>query len=194
MEGAVEELRAALRAEEIPLELLPGGEIALDRLDRVGDEERRRFSLAGSGAYLLVEFPYYGWPLGLEETLFGVAAAGLTPVLAHPERSAEIQGAPERLEPAVRAGTLIQVTAASLDGRLGRTSRRCALELVERGLAHLIASDAHAPSIRGVGMSAAAEAVGDRALARWLTVEVPRAIVAGEDLPRRPSARRRWRP
>jgi hypothetical protein len=58
-------------------------------------------------------------------------------------------------------------------------------------LAHLVASDAHAPSIRAVGMSAAAEALGGGALARWLTVDVPRAIVDGTTVLARPTDQRR---
>ena len=66
--------------------------------------------------------------------------------------------------------------------------------LLERGLAHLIASDAHTASVRAVGLRGAAAAVGDEALARWLTVEVPGAIVDGGDVPRRPETvpRRRF--
>lgn len=185
MERAVAELRGALAGEGIPLEVLTGGELALDWIDRLGPDDLRRFGLAGSD-YLLVEFPYYGWPLGLEDAVFRLGLAGLRAVIAHPERSAEVQAAPRRIEGLVSAGALVQVTAASLDGRTGRHARRCGLELVERGLAHLIASDAHVPAVRGIGMSAAAEAVGDEALARWLTSDVPAAIVAGEDVPPRP--------
>jgi tyrosine-protein phosphatase YwqE len=52
----------------------------------------------------------------------------------------------------------------------------------------LLASDAHAPSVRAIGMSAAVQALGDEALARWLTVSVPSAIVENEPLPPRPPA------
>ena len=80
------------------------------------------------------------------------------------------------------------MTAASLDGRLGSSARRCATELVARELVHFVASDAHAPSLRAVGMSSAARALGDPALAAWLVRDVPAAIVAGEPLPERPPA------
>ena len=85
------------------------------------------------------------------------------------------------------AGMLVQVTAASLDGRLSSASRKTARTLLDRGLAHLLASDAHTPDVRRAGMRAAAEAVGDPDLARWLTEDVPRALVDGERLPERPS-------
>jgi protein-tyrosine phosphatase len=191
MEQRVEELRAALVEAGVPLQVYTGGEIAFDRVADLDPEDRRRFGLGGNPGYLLVEFPYYGWPLSLADDLFHLQVAGCTPVLAHPERNAEVQAAPERLEPIVEAGTLVQVTAASLDGRLGRTAREAGLQLIELRCAHLIASDAHHPGIRAVGMAAAAQVVGDEALARWLTDDVPRAVVDGAELPERPEPRRR---
>ena len=192
MEAGVAALRAALGEAAIPLRLLPGGEVALDRLDRLSVGERARFGLGGNPSYLLVEFPYYGWPSDLGERLLRLQVEGVTPVLAHPERSADVQAAPERLESFVAAGILVQLTAASLDGRLGRHPRATSLALLELRLAHLVASDAHAPSVRAVGMTSAREAVGDVALARWLTEDVPAAIVEGAELPGRPERKRRF--
>jgi tyrosine-protein phosphatase YwqE len=88
---------------------------------------------------------------------------------------------------------LVQVTAASLDGRLGRRSRTAADELIEHDLAHLVASDAHAPDVRAIGMKSAAQAIADSALATWLTVAAPRAVVAGAPLPKRPATHKRGR-
>ena len=87
----------------------------------------------------------------------------------------------------VERGMLVQLTAASLDGRLGPGAQKTARRLLELGLAHLLASDAHAPDLRQIGMSAAARAVGDEDLARWLTEDVPAAIVAGGEIPPRPA-------
>jgi hypothetical protein len=50
----------------------------------------------------------------------------------------------------------------------------------------LVASDAHAPAIRAIGMGAAAEAVGNAKMASWLTHDVPEALLAGEEPPQRP--------
>ena len=111
-------------------------------------------------------------------------------MLAHPERNAEVQEDPERLRPIVDAGVLVQLTAASVDGRLGRAQASASRALLDARLAHLIASDAHAPAIRAIGMTAAAEAVGDDALARWLTHDVPAALLAGAPVPERPQKSR----
>jgi protein-tyrosine phosphatase len=191
MERAVALLRSRLEEDGIPLELRPGGELALDRLVGLPASELRRFGLGGSSAYLLVETPYYGWPLELPERLFRLRVAGLTPVLAHPERNGAVQADPERLRPLIESGTLIQLTAASMDGRLGRRPRETSARLLDLGLAHLLASDAHTPSIRAVGMRDAVAAVGDGALARWLTWGVPAALLAGDAIPMRPARRRR---
>ena len=94
---------------------------------------------------------------------------------------------PELIPPLVDLGALVQVTAASVDGRSGRRARDCAFTLLERRCVHLVASDAHTPAIRAVGLSGAARAIGDDGLARWLTNDLPRAIVDGAPLPPRPS-------
>jgi protein-tyrosine phosphatase len=191
MEDGVAHLRQALAVEEIALEVRTGGEIALDHIDFLDAEELVRFGLAANPNYLLVEFPYYGWPLSLPSQLADLDRRGITAVVAHPERNVDIHAAPERLRAIVEQGALVQLTSASLDGRLGRNSRTAAFRLLDLGLAHLIASDAHAPGLRSVGMTAAANSVGDAELARWLTEDVPAAIVADAPIPERPRSRRR---
>lgn len=191
MEAGLARLRRALADDGIALELLPGGEIDLHALTRLSPDERARFGLGGNPRLLLLEFPYYGWPLELADTVFRLRVDGITTVLAHPERNPDVQEAPGRLEPLVRAGAIVQLTAASVDGRLGQRPRATSKRLLELRLAHLIASDAHAPEVRGAGLSAAAAAAGDEALGRWLTRDVPAALVAGEALPDRPEGRGR---
>ncbi len=191
MEQRVAELQLALERAGIDLTVRPGGEIAIDWLSRLDVEELRRFGLGGNPGYLLVETPYYGWPSGLAERLFALCEEGFTPVLAHPERNGEVQMDPGRLAHLVESGVLVQVTAASVEGRIGRRARECGLVLVREGLAHLLASDAHHASVREVGMAAAAQAVGGGALARWLTWDVPAAILDDTPIPRRPGRTRR---
>lgn len=182
----------ALRAVEtaigsLPLELVPGGEIALEQLD-APLETLTGFGLGGNPEYLLVETPYFEWPRRLVPELGRLRAAGITPVLAHPERNPAVQADPRLVGHAIEAGALIQLTAASLDGRLGTTAARTATNLVRTRSAHLVASDAHAPDVRMVGLSSTEGAVGAD-LARWLTHDVPLAIVRGAPLPPRPGTR-----
>jgi protein-tyrosine phosphatase len=186
MEKALAELRAAVGDS---LRILPGGELDLAELDRPR-EELARFALAGNDKFLLVETPYVGWPLDIGDRLFKLLAAGITPVLAHPERSRDVQQRPELIEPLVSSGVLVQLTAGAVDGSLGKRAQASAFTLLDRRMAHLVASDGHAPSIRRIGMSGALTALRDDALARWLTLEVPGAIVDGSTLPPRPGSTR----
>ena len=190
MEAGVEAVRADFAAHGIPVEVLHGGEIALDVVPRLPRDELVRFSLGQTGRYLLVEFPYLAWPLGLEHAVAELRRSGLTPVLAHPERNGEVMREPARLEPAVRAGALVQLTAGSLEGRFGGAARSAAELLLELRLAHLLASDAHAPSLRDGRLAAAAEGLADDRLATYLTEEAPAAVVAGEPVPDPPAAAR----
>jgi protein-tyrosine phosphatase len=194
MERGVHDVRHALTSNGIDLEVVTGGEIALERLQALEPNALARFALGDAGRHVLLEFPYYGWPLDLETRVFELRGKGLAVVVAHPERNAEVQAAPARLERVVERGVLVQLTSASLDGRLGRRAQKAAFELLERGLAHLVASDAHDPGVRAVGLGSAVAALNDEELARWLTVDVPAAIVAGDGIPaRRASAKRRRR-
>jgi protein-tyrosine phosphatase len=192
MRAALTELRGALAAAGVELALEPGGEVAYTYLDRLADDNLRALALAG-GPYLLLELPDHVWPLGLEQVVLRLRLAGLTPVISHPERCAELRARPQRAAELVRLGCGLQVTAAALDGRLGRTQQRVARRLVEAGLVHAVGSDAHHPSVRAAGLSGAVAALGDPGLARFLVEEGPRAIVAGEPLPVPPQPRRRRR-
>ena len=182
MERGLAEVQAAFGDA---VRLVPGGELDLAELERPA-EELRRFGLAGNPRVLLVETPYAGWPLDLGEKLFRLKLAGFDAVLAHPERNRDVQQRPELLEPIVQAGTLVQLTAAAIDGRFGSSSQSCAFGLLERRLAHLIASDAHSAEVRELRLSDAVDAVDDEQLARWLTEDVPRSILDGTPTPPRP--------
>ena len=149
-------------------------------------DELMRLTLAHSRRYVLLEMPYRGWPRSLPAALSLLRGHGLMAIIAHPERNPEVQDRPDRLADVVRDGALVQITSASLDGRLGRASKTTSHRLLELGLVHLLASDAHGPHVRAVGLAEAVSEVGDEALARFLTVDAPAAIVAGEPVPAPP--------
>ena len=191
MEDALAAVQAAVADAGIGIEIRGGGEIALDRLPALDARSRARFGLGGNAMLLLLETPYQGWPLDLAHTCAQLHLEHIVPILAHPERNSTVQDRPEILEDAVRAGAFVQLTAASVDGRLGRTTAACARKLLELELAHCIASDAHGPGVRDAGMSAAASAVGGGEMARWLTYEVPAALLENRPPPPRPELPRR---
>jgi protein-tyrosine phosphatase len=121
------------------LQLELGWEIMLDVPG--ADLRSRQLGLAGSTA-VLVEFAHGGTPPTAAEELFRHRMSGLVPVLAHVERYWGTT--PQRVEEWRAVGAVIQVDSAALQGH-GRT-QRLAMELLQRGLVDVIASDNHGDS------------------------------------------------
>ena len=153
------------------------------------------YSINGRG-YLLVELSELIIPRNLHEIFAQMRAAGLSPILTHPERNPLLEHRLEELEAWVEQGLALQITAQSLFGRFGRSARTQARKLLERNLVHFIASDAHDPEDRTPRLDEAWRWVeqnfGD-AHARILLEENPRAILHGEAIKRPPSPARRPR-
>jgi protein-tyrosine phosphatase len=189
MASALRDVRVAAKDAELTIEVIQGGELSLVFVDESGPEELASFALGGRSDALLVEFPYAGWPSFLGRRVDRLTGLGFTPVLAHPERNARVADEPSLLRDAVDAGALVQLTAGSVEGRFGRRTAKCARALLDLGLAHVIASDAHGPHIRGAGLTAALDALGDRRLGRWLVEDVPAALLEGRAIPSRPPTR-----
>lgn len=121
------------------LELLLGWEIMLD-IPRA-DLRSPQLSLGGSTA-VLVEFSHGGVPPTAAEELFRQRMSGIVPILAHAERYWGTT--PERVKEWRRVGAVIQVDSAALHSH-GRT-QRLAVDLLQRGLVDVIASDNHGDS------------------------------------------------
>jgi protein-tyrosine phosphatase len=193
MNAALATVRDAVAAQGIRLDIRPGGEIALERLSVLDSDARRSYGLGGNPDLLLIEFPYFGWPLALQSTVVELRSIGTVALIAHPERSSEVQQDPDRLRPLVEAGAYVQITASSLIGEAGKAAERCARKLLDAGLAQVVASDAHGPLIHRAGLGSVRRSVGDEALAEWLTTSVPAALLEGAVPPTRPRPARRRR-
>jgi protein-tyrosine phosphatase len=97
----------------------------------------------GSSRYFLLEPPQDILPPRFGEYLFGLVSAGYVPIITHPERSVWIESQYTIMSSLVRSGVWLQITAGSILGKFGRAARRWSMRLLEDGLVHVIASDAH---------------------------------------------------
>ena len=148
-------LRQALEQEGIPLGIHPGAEVfCTPELDRLLD--RRQLQTLGGGRYLLVEFYFDESAEFMEQCFRAIRRRGLVPVAAHPERYDAVQRDPYMVRRWFERGVVIQLNKGSILGRLGRRAQDTALWLLERGLAHAAASDAHRPTVRTTHMSCCA--------------------------------------
>lgn len=182
----VAELNEQLRAENIALNVLPGAEIAITYVPELDPAALLGLGLGG-GPWLLVEPPFTAVAPGLENLIYTLCGRGHRVLLAHPERCPALQR-DRTIVPALAAqGVLMSVTAGSLIGRFGSEVKRYALELASAELIHNVTSDAHNTDRRPPGIADAIEQAGLAPLTAWLTEEVPHAILAGADIPPRPS-------
>lgn len=149
--------------------------------------------------YVLVEFSDLLIAKTTGEVFQRMRLAGMIPIITHPERNGLLQRRVEQLESWVNSGCYIQITAQSLLGRFGKHAKQFADDLLRRGLAHFVASDAHDARHRPPKLDEAFEYVAKKfgpKRAERLFVLNPGAVIAGapleEEDPAEPPPPRKW--
>jgi protein-tyrosine phosphatase len=156
----LEELRAALAEAGIDLELELAAELSPAFAVSAPDEELFARTIAGRS--LLVEVQHDTSEAFLRAAAQRVLGLGLVPVLAHPERGRSLRRHVKELEDLRDDGAVIQLVAPSLLGHMGRDIAETAWELADRGLADLLASDAHGSWRSPADLAEAADVVEER--------------------------------
>ena len=135
-------LREALQKENIPLELLPGAEIFLS--DRVfGADNLDELTINGS-KYLLCEMSLNPFDTKNVTRWFDeLIDRSYVPVLAHPERYYEFHQNYNLIDELINRGVVFQTNLDSLIGENGSVAQEMSIDMVRRGIAQIIASDAH---------------------------------------------------
>lgn len=180
--AGVEVLNSVLASEGLALQVLPGADVHVDKDLPRYLSEKKILTLADKGKHLMVELPQDVLPAEIADLLFQIQLKGATPIVSHPERNVEVQRNPEILCGLVERGALLQVTAGSLTGAFGSKAEACGLALLRRGMAHLVATDAHNAGRRPPRLSEARRVV-ERELgpdeARAVFEERPARLLAG---------------
>jgi protein-tyrosine phosphatase len=175
-------LNARLEQELVAVKILRGGEVAETAVEGLSEEELALVSLGGGGWILLEPAP---GPLGdsILRRVGQLAERGHRTIVAHPERhlSADMF---ERMAALVAEGALIQATA---DFFLREEMAAGMLAMAEKGLVHVLSSDAHtARAGRPVRLSPALERLREVELLAphidWIANTAPPAIVNGDVL------------
>ena len=178
----IDKLQAELKKQNIPIILHIGAEVFyLPNLMELKDNPLLTF---GHGKYMLVEFPFEQVPTGCGEIFFQLKMAGVTPIIAHPERIKPIQKDISIVRNFIRGGCVIQVDAGSLTGSLGSSSEKASLEILKQDCCHIIGSDAHDIHRRNFlladALEIAKEILGEKAM-DLVTVN-PGKILTGEPI------------
>jgi len=142
-----EQFQLLLDEQQVPLQVLPGGDVRIEDQMLALLAEGDVLSLADRRRHVLLELPHELY-FPLEGLLENLQRAGMVGILSHPERNRGILQNPETLAPLVEAGCLMQVTAGSLMGSFGSQSQQLAERMLAEGLVHFIATDAHGTRTR----------------------------------------------
>jgi len=173
----VDRLNERIAALGIPLVVVTGADVnALVDPSLLGD-----YTINGTG-YILLEFPHTHIPQNARDILFRVMAAGLRPIITHPERNLAVIRNPDLLLELSRGDSLIQITAASLTGDMGPDVRECASYLLRKDVVSVIATDAHSSVRRRPVLSEGlrvAEGIIGRERASRLVGANPEAVLQG---------------
>lgn len=184
--GKIHELQFLLEREHIGLKLGRGCDFHLSYENiQEAKADPTRYSINGLG-YLLVELPDHGLPRGLTEIFYELHLAGLTPILTHPERNATLQADPGRMVDWLRGGLLVQVTAGSVLGQMGKQAERIAHQLLSDRWVHFLATDAHNTTSRPPKMQEAFDLVAKKYgpdYAHLLCVTNPLCAFMGKPVP-----------
>ena len=177
--AAVAALQSALDRAGLPLRLTTGADVHIAP-DLVGGLRSGRILTLAESRYVLIEPPHHVLPARFEATLFELTVAGYVPIVTHPERLSWIREHYARLQRLADHGVWMQLTAGSITGRLGKSATYWSHRMLDDGLVHIVASDAHDPIRRPPEMTKAREAlaarVGVEAAAAMVEVR-PRGIL-----------------
>ncbi len=184
----LEQLRRTVAEAAGPaVELRLGAEIRVDSklLEEVQSLPASGLLPLAGTRFLLIEFDRYGVGPEPEPVVDELLALGWRPLVAHPEFVPQLAADVHRAARLVSAGARLQVTAASVIGTFGGAVQRVAHELLDAGLVHVLASDAHSRAWRPPGLSEArfliARRWGEEEASR-LTEGNPRAVLEDREI------------
>ena len=173
----VKMLQAELADAQVPLTLLPGGEMNLYLgVDKTPEEE---VVPLGLGRYMLVDMWFPRLPEFFEGAVEWLKHMGLSVVLAHPERMRAIQDDPDLVDYLHSLGVFLQGNLQCFTDRPEALTRRCAEKFLLDGKYFLLGSDTHNPQsidARMGGLQRVRELVGDEMLDE-LTIRNPSQLL-----------------
>ena len=159
--AAVRALQTRLDEEGVPLKLVTGADVHLVPGLAAGLRDGSKLTLADT-RYFLFEPPHNTAPPRLAEAVFDCMAAGFHPLITHPERLRWIEDHYEVMRQLAGSGAWMQLTAGSITGRFGKRTQYWAERMLDEGIVHVIATDAHNLRSRSPVLSEAVEAVSRR--------------------------------
>jgi protein-tyrosine phosphatase len=178
------ELQRFLVEHGVSIRVLPGADVRIEPGMVSKLQTGEVLTLADHCKHVLLELPHELY-FPLDELLDSLLRAGTIGILSHPERNQGLLKQPHLVELLVDRGCLMQVTCGSLTGTFGTASQEMAEWMLDMGLAHFLATDAHGHNARRPLMrhafQRAAAIVGEQ-IAVDLCCRNPAAVAEGREV------------
>lgn len=151
-------LEAKLKEKEIPLNVVPTGEVMVtpDLVERY--DAGRLLTYGNKGKHLLVEMPHAVF-VDLLPMAAQLRPKGVRLVVAHAERYPELLYGGTMVEHWIAAGCLIQVTARELAESGNSPGGKILKDWITRGIIHMLGTDGHRLDMRPPKMKPGVDAV-----------------------------------
>lgn len=138
----LEEVRAALKAHHVPVQIDAAAEYMVDidfensirngdRLLTVGDKN------------ILIEMSYIAPSPNIEQVIFELNMKGLKPIVAHPERYVYYHNSFDKYQRLIDLGAVLQVNLLSLLGYYGKNVKLVAEKLIKQKMIQFAGTDMH---------------------------------------------------
>lgn len=183
---AIGQATSELQLSQDSCQIYQGAEMRITRA-LVDGVDRNSLQMINGKTHLLLELPSRSVPPldVMEKIVRNLRAAGVVPLIAHPERNLVLRDTPCYMHRLAIHGALFQVTAMSITNDLGNDVRRSVFRMIRYGLVHVVASDAHDPLKRPPVLSRAFHVICDefgQGKAEELFMENPLKIINGEGI------------
>lgn len=160
--GGLEEVRKAIAAEGIPVEIEAGAEYLID--DGFEDKANKGELMTFGDKYVLVELSYFNPHPNLKTIVFNLQIDGYKVILAHPERYSYWFNDFPKFEDLKDRGVFFQLNLVSLTGYYPDPVKKFAEKLIDNGMIDFAGSDMHNMNY----MTAMERCLKERSLARLI--------------------------
>jgi protein-tyrosine phosphatase len=171
----VSQLARHVAAQQIPIELKPGGELRLS--PHIAEELPRQGvpTYGHAGKYVLADSWDDDWPAWATRAVEWLQKRGYIVILAHPERMPVLLREPAKIDELARLGLLFQGNLGPLGGADAPRVVALAQRFLQEGRYFMVGSDGHRPghlAARLAGLARVEELAGAEKLEE-LTVKNP---------------------
>lgn len=178
-------LAKEVKKQKISLKIIKGAELYIGSNYMINlDSDLENYSL-GKSRYVLIEFDRDINFQNIENAIHEILIRKKTPIIAHTEMYNCFLDKTDNVYKLRNQGALVQLTAASIEGRRGKVRANFCMELIKKGAADMVATDCHGAERRKPVLSSTykliAEAV-DQKLADRIFIDNPQLLIEDQEI------------